>query len=150
MQKHSHMLMPEINELFYSSSRCMGYVLAAESTDWLFLKLKSRHLLFVRRLLHLWCLWGNCLREQEPTWTFVPAFSDLCELMLCELVFSVTIAALHVTEAAVHLQDLQQDLIAGTTDNGKRQIFFWLFLGRRGERRMWDYISWNENIFQNN
>lgn len=49
--------------------------------------------------------------------------------MLCELISSVTIAALHVTEAAVHLQDLQQDLTAEAIDNGKSRYFsgfvFW-------------------------
>lgn len=47
--------------------------------------------------------------------------------MLCELVFSVTMAVLHVTEAAVHLQDLQQDLTVGATSD------FFLAFFLRGE-----------------
>lgn len=62
------------------------------------------------------------------------------------LVFSVTIAALRVTEAAVHLQDLKQDLTVAAIDNGKSRFvlafFFFFFPGVRL------YLIY-ENIFQN-
>lgn len=68
--------------------------------------------------------------------------------MLCELVFSVTIAVLYVTEAAVHLQDLQQDFTVDATSDEKADFFLAFFLMGGGVGWVRLYFIY-ENIFQN-
>lgn len=146
VQKHSHMLISEIKEPFPSNSRCLGYILTAESTDWLFFPSSNP---------------GTCCLSEATAAPLVSleelpkgaaTYMNLCSCLLC-LVWSTASWTCSLCnhcciEAAVYLQDLQQDLTVGAIDNGKKQIFFCLFfffwMGR-GEGKtifhLWKHFS---------
>ena len=75
----------EINKDFFQQQQMCGVRFDSSEYRLAFLFWAQIQALAVRRLLHLCCLWRNCLREQHPLWTFTSAFPALCAAMLYEL-----------------------------------------------------------------